>query len=252
MTTTRLQFAKLAVASLSLLASASAAVNVQSSYSQDFNSIGTALPEGWAVWINSTDTGNGTAFTWSTDLVANNATANSDNYFRNVPGASQTWTPGLSAGDDRALGWRAGNAGSRDGSITFSFNNTESWSLTALSFQIFTPNNAGTAGTFALEYQIGDSGTFTQLGEVSYTSDTAQNPLQLTTISLSALDLAPLGNQSQQVTLRLNNTAATGTTFQSVAIDNFTYSAVPEPASAAAVVGTAGLAFAGLRRRAHD
>lgn len=228
-------------------------VSVVSSYTQDFNSLGTALPDGWGVWTDSTTTGNGAAFTWSTAIVANNASASATNYFRNIPGSSQTWSAGLSSGSDRALGWRAGNAASRDGSITFTLSNTENWSFTSLGFDLFTPNSAGTAGTFQLEYQIGGSGTFAQLASVSYTNDTAQNPLIVTSITLNGAQLSVLNNQSGQVTLRLNNTATSGTTWNTLAVDNFTYqaalSSVPEPSTYAAILGAVALVSVVLMRR---
>jgi hypothetical protein len=57
-----------------------AQVSIVSSYTQDFDSLGTALPAGWGVWTTSTATGNGTAFTWATAPVANNAVASATNY----------------------------------------------------------------------------------------------------------------------------------------------------------------------------
>ena len=230
-----------------------AQTTVVSSYTQDFNSIGTALPQGWAVWTSSTSTGNGDAFTWNTDLVANNASASATNYFRNLPGSSQSWSPGLSSGTDRAIGWRAGNAASRDGSITFSLSNTSNWTFSSLSFDLFTPNSSGTAGTFYLEYQIGASGTFNQLASVSYTNNTAQNPLIVTSITLNSAQLNVLNNQSSQVTLRINNTATSGTSWNTLAIDNFSYQAslsnVPEPSTYAAIIGGAALVGVVLIRR---
>jgi len=230
---------------------APAQVAIVTSYTQDFNALGTALPDGWGVWTSSTATGNGAAFAWDTAQIANNATANSTNYFRNLPGASQTWSAGLSSGSDRALGWRAGNAATRDGSITFTLSDTLGFNLSSLSFQLFTPNNTGTAATYQLQYQIGPTGTFSQLASVAYTNDTAQNPLIVTSITLTGAQLTALNNQSGQVTFRWINTAASGTTFQTLAIDNFAYTAtaVPEPATYAVLLGALVLLAAARRRR---
>jgi trimeric autotransporter adhesin len=227
-------------------------VTVVSSYTQDFDTLGTALPAGWAVWLSSTSTSNGTAFPWNTAQVANNTTPTETNYFRNLPGASQTWSAGLSGGSDRALGWRAGDAASRDGSITFTFSDTADWSFDSLSFQLFTPNNSGAAATFQFQYQVGSSGTFTNFNPVmSYTSDTAQNPLIVTSISLTSGQLAAISNRADQVTLRLDNIATTGTSWNTVALDNFSYSAsaIPEPSTYAAIVGAAALLGAGWQRQ---
>lgn len=229
-----------------------AQVVVSSSYLESFNSLGTALPPGWGVWTSSTATGNGTAFSWDPAAIANNAAASAATYFRNVPGASQAWTLGLAAGSDRALGWRAGSSGSRDGSITFSLTDTVGWSLTALSFQLFTPNSSGTAGVFELEYQIGSTATFTSFSPlVTYTNNVAQSPLVVTTITVNAAQLAPLANQSGQITLRWNNTASTGTSWNTLALDNFSYtaSAIPEPAASATLAGAAIFTLALWRRK---
>lgn len=231
-----------------------AQVEVASTYSQNFDSLGTSLPSGWGVWLSSTTTSNGTAFAWNTAPVANNASATETNYFRNLPGASQTWSSGLSSGSDRALGWRAGNAASTDGSITFSFANTSGWTFDSMSFQLFTPNSAGSAATFQFQYQVGSSGTFANFAPtVSYTTTTAQNPLTVTTLSLSSEQLAIIGGRPDQVTLRLDNIATSGTSWNSVAIDNFSYtasaSAIPEPSTYAAIGGAVALLGAVFHRR---
>ncbi|SDR87310.1 PEP-CTERM sorting domain-containing protein [Opitutus sp. GAS368] len=243
----------LSLALLGLGCTAQAQIAITTGYTQDFNSLGTALPAGWGVWTNSTATSNGSAFTWNTTPVANNAAASTANYFRNLPGAGQIWSAGLSSGSDRALAWRAGDASSRDGSITFSLTNTAGYNFNGLSFQLFTPNSAGTAGTFQLQYQIGTSGTFTQLASTSYTNNPAQNPLTLTTITLTGAQLSVLNNQSGQVTFRLDNTATTGTSWNTLAIDNFSYTAsataIPEPSTYAAILGVVSLAGVLIRRR---
>lgn len=228
-----------------------AQIAITTTYTQNFDTIGGGLPGGWGVWTNSTATGNGAAFTWNPTATANNAAASAATYFRNLPGAGQTWSAGLSAGADRAIGWRAGDAASRDGSITFSLSNTSGYNLTSLGFQLFTPNSTGTAGTFQLQYQIGSSGTFTQLAAVSYLNNTAQSPLTLTTITLTGAQLAVLNNQSSQVTLRWDNTASAGTSWQTLALDNFSYtaSAIPEPSTYAAILGVVSLMGVWLRRR---
>jgi hypothetical protein len=246
----------LVLITLALTAAGRSSVSVATSYTENFDSLGTALPEGWGVWNASTTTGNGTPFAWSTANVANNAVASATTYFRNLPGASQNWSTGLSTGTDRALGWRASNVESRDGSITFTWTNTTSWSFSALSFDLFTPNSTGTATSFNLEYQIGATGTFSQLGSTVYTTfptPTAPAVLEMGSISLTAPELSVLNDQSGPVTLRLNNIASAGSTFHTVALDNFHYTAsttaIPEPANYGAIGGAAVLALALARRQ---
>ena len=246
----------LVLITLALTAAGRSSVAVATSYTENFDNLGTALPTGWGVWNASTATANGTASAWSSEPAANNAATATNNYFRNLPGASQTWSSTLSTGTDRALGWRASNVESRDGSITFTWTNTTSWNFSSLSFDLFTPNSTGTAASFNLEYQIGATGAFSQLGGTVYTTvsiPTAPAVLAVSSISLTALDLAALNDQSSLVTLRLNNIASTGSTFHTVALDNFHYTAsttaIPEPADYGALGGAAALALTLARRQ---
>lgn len=240
---------------LALLTSTAAACFAQtaisSSYTQDFNSLGTALPDGWNVWLSSTATSNGTPFAWDPTPVANNAVTTAANYFRNLPGAGQTWSLSNAAGADRALGWRAGNASSRDGSITFTLQNTLNAEFDSLSFQLFTPNSSGAIGAFSLEYQLGTGTAFLPLNGVTYNNDLAQNPLWVTTVTYTADLLAPLNNNPGPVTLRLNNLGTSGTAWNTVALDNFSYTttSVPEPAVSALLAGGLVLGLVGFRRR---
>ena len=238
--------------SLSLpLTAAYGQIAVVTDYTQNFDSLGTTLPSGWGVWTSSTSTGNGAAYTWTNIQIANNAGVTSTNTFRNIPGASQTWSAALTTGSDRALGWRASTIPTRIGSITFTLSDTAGWTFSVMSFQLFTPNSTGTIGTYQLQYQIGASGTFTRLGSFSYSNDTAANPLVLTSIALTSSELAPINNQSSQVTLRLVNTDTSASTYRTLAIDNYSYSAtaIPEPSTYAAILGALALAGAAWQRR---
>ena len=231
-----------------------AQIAIATSYTENFDSLGTALPSGWGVWTSSTATGNGTAFTWSTAQVANNASFDVGGAFRNLPGASQTWSAGLTTGTDRALGWRGDSAAARDGSLTFTLNDSNGYNFNSLTFHAFTPNSSGSTATFDFQYQIGTTGTFTQFSpSISYTtvSTAGSPPLTVTTISLTALDLAVLNNRSNQITFRFNHTGTSGVDWNTLAVDNFSYSAsaVPEPSTYAAIFGAAALAAAAWRRR---
>jgi hypothetical protein len=231
-----------------------AQIAISTSYIQNFDSLGTALPSGWGVWTNSTTTGNGTAFTWSTTPVANNAGGTATNYFRNLPGAGQTWSVGLSSGSDRGLGWRGDSAAARDGSVTFSLSNSTGYNFDSLSFKLYTPNSAGSAATFQFQYQIGTAGTFTNFSPtISYTTiaTTGAPPLTITSISLTSTELAVLNNQASQITFRWDNTGSSGTTWNTLAIDDFAYSAsaIPEPSTYAAILGGLVLVRALWRRR---
>mgnify|MGYP001028196241 CR=1 FL=1 len=221
-------------------------------YQQSFDSLGSGLPSGWDVWTDSTAISNGAAAAFSRTLSANNAAFSPDTAFRNVPGASQVWSAARSTGEDRALGWRAGSAVTRDGSITFTLSNSEGYMFSDLHFDIFTVNSSGTTAPLELFYRIGEDNPFTAFSPaLTYTSNTAQNPLIVTTLSLSAEQLAPLNDRSERITFSFRNTyGSRPTAFNSIAIDNFSYttSAIPEPSTYAIACGGLVLICAAVRR----
>lgn len=230
-----------------------AQIIISETYTQNFDSLGTGLPAGWAVWTSSTDSGNGDIHSWVTTEVANNSGFSAASAFRNVPGSSQEWSKGLSSGSDRALGWRAGSAASRDGSITFTLANTSGYSLSEVRFELFTPNSTGTSAPIELQYQVGTGGPFKNFEpKVTYSTDLAQNPLTVTWLTLDAAQLASLGDQSTPVTFSFRNTHGTGMTeFYTMALDNFSYSAsaIPEPSTYALICASVVLLGSAIARR---
>lgn len=230
-----------------------AQVIISETYTQNFDSLGAGLPAGWAVWTSSQSDGNGTSFSWVSTELSNNAGFSATSAFRNIPGSSQNWTPSLSSGSDRALGWRAGSAASREGSITFTLENTAGYALNELSFQLFTPNSTGASAPIEMMYQIGTGGEFQSFSpKVTYSTDLAQAPLTVTWLMLSAAQLAPLRDQSSPVTFSFRNTYGPGVTeFDTVALDNFSYSAsaIPEPSSYALLCASVVLLGSAIMRR---
>lgn len=220
-----------------------------SPYVQDFNEIGTGLPDGWAVYTSSTATTLGTTATFTTALTswAGSTTGTS---FRNISGPtipSTTLAAEQALNPDRALGLRPLNAGSRDGSIVFAVANTAGYEDFQLGFDVFTANNSGSTNqTYNIEFRVGTSGPFILLGTYETTS-----PFGVFSFSSGSSSLALLNDQLDPVYFRLHNAAgASDSSYDTLAIDNFTlsYSAIPEPSTYAMIGGLAALACAAARR----
>lgn len=219
------------------------------SYTQDFNSIGSGLPTGWSVYTSATDTTLGTATTFTTTTTSwSSTTAGSD--FRNI---ATFGSSNQSTDSDRAIGWRplAASSGARTGAVMLSLANTTGFTNFSLSFDIFTANNVNETQTYSIEYRVGNSGAFTQLSTFT-TPDSGSLSLNASTISVNSVSLSALSNQSQSVYFRIRGTATSGTSLDTIGIDNFvlSYSAIPEPSTCAAIFGgLALLGAAGWRRR---
>lgn len=219
------------------------------SYTQNFDSIGSGLPTGWSVTTDSSISTLGTTETFTTDPVSWASTASSG-IFRNSSSSNITFTTTgatQEANSDRAIGWRPSTAAQRDGAITVQISNTVGFENFSLGVSVFTGNDVTAASDYALEFRVGESGNFTQIGS-TYSTGT---PYSQTTFSISSVTLSALNNQSEAVYFRLRGTTPTGTgSLDTVGFDNFnlTFSAVPEPASFALLAGLGFLGLAATRR----
>jgi len=218
-------------------------------YTQNFDSIGSGLPTGWTVSTSATPTGLGTSTIFTTDAVSWSSTAASG-VFRNTSSsniASGSASGTQSSNTNRALGWRPTLAAEREGSITVEFSNTQGFTNFNLSLSVFTFNNVTAVATYALEYRVGSSGAFTQLGD-TYTTGTEFSGH---TYSITASSLAALNDQNAPLFIRLRGTTSSGTgSLDGIGIDNFslTYSAIPEPSAYTLFGGATALVLAGLHR----
>jgi len=224
------------------------------SYFQDFNTLGSGLPAGWTVSTGATSTTFGSSVDFASTKTDWSATlATEPLNFRNISSANILSTSSSvtqSANTNRALGWRPATADSRNGAVTFAINNSIGLSNFTLSLTLFSPNNVSMDQTYAVEYRVGNSGTFTQIG-ATYTTG---NVFDATTITANSVTLAALNNQANPIYIRVRGTTSSGTNgsgLDVLGIDDFSlsYAAVPEPATTVAIVAGAALLGAALYRR---
>lgn len=237
---------------------ASAQINLTGiSYTQNFNGLASGLPTGWSVQTSTAAStlGNSGTFTAAATTWAA-GTALTD--FRNV--ASDNIAFGSTAGTqgsdlNRALGWRplAAATDARAGSIMLTLANTTGFQNFSMSVHVFTGNDSATSSqAYLLEFRVGNSGDFTPLATY-LTPTTGATGFNAQTFTVDPITLAALNDQPDVVYFRLRGTAASGTSLDSIALDDFSLSysavAVPEPSTYAAVLGAIGLLGAVIYRR---
>lgn len=221
-----------------------------SSYVQDFNNLGSGLPDGWTVYSSSTDTALGTVAAF-TAAPTTWASVTSDTSFRNI--SSDTLATGSNAttqaaNPDRAIGFRPQNAATRDGSVVLEIADTLGFAGFSLGVDLFTANNAGSTNqTYNIEFRIGSSGPFSLLGTYATVS-----PFGSFSFTTGGATLASLDNQSQPIQFRIHNSGGgSDSSYDTLGIDNVAlgYSAIPEPSTHAAVVAALALGGAAWCRR---
>ncbi len=205
------------------------------SYSQDFDSIGSGLPTGWTGRTSASATSIGTVATFAAAKTNwPDTTGQFANYSsNNIASSSSSGTQ--DANTNRAFGVRQIGSGSFDPGAAFTLQiaNTSNLTNFTMDFDLMTLSNQTRTTTYTIRYGLGSSPTsFTTLG--TYTSGTFTD----THFSFNSIDLAGIENQNQNVWIQVVAlTASTGSgSRDTVAIDDFslTYSPVPEPASFAA------------------
>jgi hypothetical protein len=227
---------------------------IGTSYIQNFNSLGAGLPAGWSVNVTTTASTLGASGSFTT-AATSWASTTSVTDFRNV--ASDDIAFGSSSttqGNDtnRALGWRPLAAGTdaRTGSLMLTLSNTSGFSNFSLSVKVFTGNDGFNGSQiYSLEYRVGSSGSFTPIATYS-TPITGASTFNEQVLTANSVTLSALNNQSSNVYFRLRGTTTTGTSLDTVVIDDFSlsYSAIPESSTYAAIIGIITLGCACWRR----
>lgn len=231
------------------------------SYTQNFNSLGSGLPTEWSVSTSATLSTLGTPASF-TSTATPWATTTLGSDFRNVSSNNIAYTgtgATQNANADRALGWRPVGSISaevtpgRTGAATLQIANTTGFHNFSLSVDLFTVNITGSSQTYQLEYRVGNTGNFSVLH--TYTTDSTSNSSYSnpTTLTANSVTLSALNNQSSSVFIRLRGTSTAGATnLDQIALDNFSlnYSttAVPEPSTYAAILGAVALLGVALRK----
>jgi trimeric autotransporter adhesin len=237
-----------------------------SSYTENFNSLGTAtpgpttLPTGVSVRTGANATSVGTAIsinTSGTPLSGSMNTAPSSWTVTNGAGLNVASATGLvgnetgtiqAAQTNRAIAIRqSGSFGDPGAAITFQIQNTVGFADLNLSLALQTVRNDPRETIYTVRYGLGDNpATFTQLGSTYTTS-------AFNTTPFSATLPGEVNDQNQALFIQI--VALSGSTGSGnrdmFAVDDFqlTYAPVPEPTSVLAVAAAVMAGGVGLRRR---
>jgi len=240
-------FAALFGASAVIVSLASAQLTLTAlSYEQNFDALASGLPTGWTVHLGATASTLGT----ETNLTASATTwSSASTVFRNIAsfegGTTSDNTGAQTANTNRALGWRpinvtSQNTGARNGAVMLHIEDTLGFRDFNLRITLFTANNVAAGDqSYSAEFRVGHSGDFASIGSYNTT-----NPFADFELTASAAMLATWNNQNSPVYFRIRGTSTSGTTnLDTLGIDSFslTYSAVPEPATYAAILGAMSL-----------
>lgn len=238
--------AVLAFSALAAVTSQGATLIPIGTYTQSFDTIGTELPADWTVRSSATATAVGTALPFTTTQTS---WGDSGGRFKNVASATNL-TSAASTSDqgnssNRALGLRqSGSFGDPGASFNFNFSTTER-EITGITIDLMMLSIQTRSTTFTLQYGIGASPT-------SYTTlSTYGDPSVFGTTSLSfgTTDFGTALNNQAEVVFRVVALGGStgGGSRDTVGIDNFTITAIPEPT--AALLGGLGLLTLLRRRR---
>jgi trimeric autotransporter adhesin len=175
------------------------------SYNQNFDNIGTALPTGWTVRTSATATALGNVATPGTAAIDWKNTSGGFKNFASADGlnAASTATD-QSLSTDRALGVRqtgtAGTGGDPGAAFVLQLNNTTGLTGFLMSFKLQSLDNTSTrTTTWRVDYGVGAAPTtFTAVGATSPTGGSTFSNNTLTIDFASALD-----NISQPVWIRI-------------------------------------------------
>jgi hypothetical protein len=193
-------------------------------YTQNFDTIGTALPKGWACYYSATSASLGTAFTWSgspnfgayfdtTDCpsdVFGHGFKNSASADNGIANATATCTA-QAALTNRAFGVRQSSAAGYDPGISFVFElaNTTNISNIALGFKLQGLDIRSTRTTaWTVDYGIGASPT-SFIVQAPVTGYMSTGNAKFTDTTVAFLLDAGASNQSQPVWIRISSLAKT-------------------------------------------
>ena len=219
------------------------------SYTQNFNSIGSGLPSDWSVRTSATSTSLGSSATFNTPATSWGTTTGQ---FANMAAAtgltSGATVTAQSNSSDRAAGIRQTTFGDPGAAFVFNFNSS-GLTVSSISLDLMMLSVQTRSTTWTIDYGIGSSPTsFTSLGTWSDPGTFGTTSITLTS------GLAGLSDQSnvQFRIVALNASTNTGSR-DSIGLDNFTMaysaSAIPEPSTYAAIIGALALGGAAWHRR---
>ena len=196
------------------------------SYTQNFDGIGSGLPTGWDVRTGASATALGTKQSVTVTPGATTDWANTTGAFKNVASSDGLTSTAVSntqsAATDRALGLRATGAfGDSGAAFNFNFDATSasfSGASTALSLSLQMLSVQARSQTFTVQYGIGAApSTFTTLG--TYTDPAVFGS---TTLSYTGTDLSALTGQANAWIRVVGLTSSTGSgNRDTIGLDDF-------------------------------
>jgi fibronectin-binding autotransporter adhesin len=205
-------------------------------YNEDFNAIGSGLPENWTVRTGATSEELGTSTTFTTTATQWNSTTGGFFNYASATGLTSSASAGEQSGSpDRALGVRQ-NVGLDPGAaINFLFS-TAGQVVDSISLDLMMLDVQGRSTEWSLQYGIGSAPTtFTLLGTWEDPGAFGTTPLTFTTADFGT----DLDNQSDVVfrLVALSGTTGSGSR-DSIAMDNFVISSGLNAAGASGVIGS--------------
>lgn len=215
------------------------------SYTQNFDSIGTALPTGVSVFQSATSISLGTGATYQSAPKPWNS---NDAGFHNYAANDQTITGDANLWPDRALGVHIkGDTVGLDPGAAFTFRivdvNTSAFDFTFGS-QLLHDHNLSLPNSWEVRWGAGATPTsFTQVGTFSQAALGAIDR----SFTISGYTPGDAGGLWVQVVAQASGGTGNNDSRHTFAIDDLRITAVPEPSSVA-LLGIAGLGF-GLARR---
>ncbi|MFV0210021.1 hypothetical protein OBK13_12550 [Empedobacter falsenii] len=195
------------------------------SYTENFDLIGTNLPNGWTVKTNTSNTSNGADGTFNNKKLAWNNTTGSFKNFASANGLTASASTNVqNASTDRSLGVRqTGSFGTKNGtSFVFQIANTENKSNFKLNFKLQSLDSSSPRiTTWKVEYSVGNTLNFVALQTLPATLTTGDS--KFTNQSVDVTLPADIDNQSGNVWIRITTTGdASGKNNRaSTAIDDF-------------------------------
>lgn len=226
-----------------------------SSYFQNFDSLGSGLPDGWTVRTGASVNSTGSA--WSVRPRDETSWATNTEEFRDV-GSAQSLPSGTSVDAQRgstnhALGVRQGGSFATDPGASFQFSfDASAVSINSLSIELQMLDVETRSTTWSIQWSQNGGTAWTTLN-----SWADPGIFGVTAYTFAAADLAGMNGQSSVLFRVAALSASTGSDSRdTIAIDNFSlnYSptSIPEPATAAALAGVTALVGAiGRRWRRH-
>lgn len=195
----------LLLASVAMAQIAAAQVTLTgTSYTQDFDNIGSGLPVGWEVYTGATSTAVGTAATLTTAVSAwNGSTAGFKNYASYDGLTSSSATTAQDASTDRVLGARQTAAvGDPGAAFVLKIANTTGMSSFNMSFKLQSLDVAITrAATWVVDYGFGTTPSSFSAAAATGTLTTGNSTFASNTINVNFANL--LDNQAGPVWIRV-------------------------------------------------